>query len=162
MPPNPLTAAGFVVTAVLHSVRLWYWKPWRTRARPILWVLHAAYAWLPIGFILLAWAQSGGLSTSFGIHALAVGATGGLIVGMVTRTARGHTGRPLKASRFEVAAYLLVAGAAIARVFLPLIDPERTADWLVVTAAAWAMAFGLYLWVFVPWLVTSRLDGKDG
>ena len=38
----------------------------------------------------------------------------------------------------------------------------RTADWLVVTATAWVAAFALYLWVFAPWLLSSRLDGKDG
>jgi hypothetical protein len=89
--------------------------------------------------LLLAWAQVGGVAASAGIHALAVGATAGLIVGMVTRTARGHTGRPLKVSRLEVAAYLLVAGtAAVARVLLPLVAPAHTADGLVVAAAAWA------------------------
>jgi uncharacterized protein involved in response to NO len=147
---------------LLHAARLWHWQPLRTRARPILWVLHAAYAWLPVGFLLLAWAQLGGVAASAGIHALAVGATAGLIVGMVTRTARGHTGRPLKVSRLEVAAYLLVAVAAIARVLLPLVAPAHTADWLVLAAAAWATAFALYLWVFTPWLLSSRLDGKDG
>ena len=110
LPANPVTAAGFALAALLHAARLWHWQPLRTRARPILWVLHAAYAWLPVGFLLLAWAQVGGVAASAGIHALAVGATAGLIVGMVTRTARGHTGRPLKVSRLEVAAYLLVAG----------------------------------------------------
>jgi uncharacterized protein involved in response to NO len=162
LPANPVTAAGFALAALLHAARLWHWQPLRTRARPILWVLHAAYAWLPIGFLLLAWAQVGGVAASAGIHALAVGATAGLIVGMVTRTARGHTGRPLKVSRLEVAAYLLVAGAAVARVLLPLVAPAHTADWLVVAAAAWAVAFALYLWVFTPWLLSSRLDGKDG
>lgn len=162
LPANPVTAAGFALAALLHAARLWHWQPLRTRARPILWVLHAAYAWLPVGFLLLAWAQVGGVAASAGIHALAVGATAGLIVGMVTRTARGHTGRPLKVSRLEVAAYLLVAGAAVARVLLPLVAPAHTADWLVVAAAAWSAAFALYLWVFTPWLLRSRLDGKDG
>jgi uncharacterized protein involved in response to NO len=162
LPANLVTAAGFALAALLHTARLWHWQPWRTRSRPILWVLHAAYAWLPIGFLLLAWAQLGGVAASAGIHALAVGATAGLIVGMVTRTARGHTGRPLKVSRLEVAAYLLVAGAAVARVLLPLVSPAHTANWLVVAAAAWAAAFALYLWVFTPWLLSSRLDGKDG
>ena len=162
LPANPVTAAGFALAALLHAARLWHWQPLRTRARPILWVLHAAYAWLPVGFLLLAWAQVGGVAASAGIHALAVGATAGLIVGMVTRTARGHTGRPLKVSRLEVAAYLLVAVAAVARVLLPLVAPAHTADWLVVAAAAWAVAFALYLWVFTPWLLSSRLDGKDG
>jgi len=162
LPANSVTAAGFALAASLHAARLWHWQPWRTRARPILWVLHAAYAWLPVGFGLLAWAQLGGVAASAGIHALAVGATAGLIVGMVTRTARGHTGRPLKVSRLEVAAYLLVAVAAIARVLLPLVAPAHTAEGLVVAAAAWASAFALYLWVFTPWLLSSRLDGKDG
>lgn len=162
LPANPTTATAFALAALLHVARLWHWQPWRTRARPILWVLHAAYAWLPVGFGLLAWAQVGGVAASAGIHALAVGATAGLIVGMVTRTARGHTGRPLKVSRLEVAAYLLVAGAAIARVLLLLVAPAHTADWLMVAAAAWATAFALYLWVFTPWLLSSRLDGKDG
>jgi uncharacterized protein involved in response to NO len=162
LPANPITATGFFAAALLHGARLWFWQPLRTRARPILWVLHAAYAWLPVGFALLAWAQLGGVAASAGIHALAVGATAGLIIGMVTRTARGHTGRPLKVSRLEVAAYLLVAGAAVARVLLPLVAPAQTVTWLVLAAAAWATAFALYLWVFAPWLLTSRLDGKDG
>lgn len=162
LPANPVTAAGFAVAALLHAARLWHWQPWRTRARPILWVLHAAYAWLPVGFGLLAWAQLGGVAASVGIHALAVGATAGLIIGMVTRTARGHTGRALKVSRLEVAAYLLVAGAAVARVLLPWVAPAHTTNWLVLAASAWAIAFALYLWVFAPWLLSSRLDGKDG
>ena len=162
LPANRVTAAGLALAALLHAARLWHWQPWRTRSRPILWVLHAAYAWLPVGFLLLAWAQLGGVAASAGIHALAVGTTAGLIVGMVTRTARGHTGRPLKVSRLEVAAYLLVTGAAVARVLLPLVSPAHTAEGLVVAAAAWAAAFALYLWVFTPWLLSSRLDGKDG
>jgi uncharacterized protein involved in response to NO len=165
-PPHPLTAGGFALAAWLHAARLWHWQPWRTRARPILWVLHAAYAWLPVGFGLLAWAQlstpMAGVAASTGIHALAVGATAGLVIGMVTRTARGHTGRPLKVSRLEVAAYLLVTVAAVARVLLPLWSPAHTMEGLVVAAAAWAAAFALYLWVFTPWLLRSRLDGKDG
>ena len=112
--------------------------------------------------MLLAWSQVGGVVASAGIHALAVGATAGLIIGMVTRTARGHTGRLLTVSRLEVAAYLLVASAAVARVLLPMVAPAQTAAWLAAAAAAWSMAFALYLWTFTPWLLSSRLDGKDG
>ena len=160
--PHAVTAAAFGLAAVLHAARLWSWQPWRVRARPILWVLHLAYAWIPIGFLLLAWAQVGAVTASAGIHALAVGATGGLIIGMLTRTARGHTGRALRASGLEVAAYLLVTSAAVARVALPLVAPQHLVTWLVAAAAAWAAAFGIYLLVFAPWLVSRRLDGKDG
>jgi uncharacterized protein involved in response to NO len=161
-PPNAFNATVLGAAALLHGHRLWRWKPARTRSRPILWVLHAAYAWLPVGLVLLALSQLGLVGVSSGIHALAVGATGGLIIGMITRTARGHTGRLLQVSRLEVAAYLLVAGAAVARVLLPLLAPQLLDLWLVAAATAWGLAFAFYLYVFAPWLVTTRLDGKDG
>ena len=161
-PANIFSATALGAAALLHVLRLWCWKPLRTRSRPILWVLHLAYAWLPIGLALLGLSQLGVVGASSGIHALAVGATGGLIIGMITRTARGHTGRALQASRLEVTAYLLVAGAAVARVLLPLLAPQHLVIWLVAAALAWGLAFALYLLVFAPWLVATRLDGKDG
>ncbi len=161
-PPGPATALAFSAAAVLQGLRLLQWQPLRTRGRPILWVLHAAYAWVPIGLALLALAQLGVVTASAGVHALAVGATGGLVIGMITRTARGHTGRSLKASRLEVLAYGLVMAAAAARVLLPLTAPQHSVAWLVGAAAAWALAFGIYIFVFAPWLLMTRLDGKDG
>jgi uncharacterized protein involved in response to NO len=121
-----------------------------------------AYAWIPIGLLLLGWSQGGGVSVSAGVHALAVGATGGLVIGMITRTARGHTGQPLQASSFEVAAYLLVTATAVTRVVLPLVAPHQLVYWLIAAAAFWSLAFGIYLVIFAPWLVSTRLDAKDG
>ena len=141
---------------------MWRWKPWITRNRPILWILHASYAWIPVGFALLALAQLGVVAVSAAVHAFAVGVTGGLIIGMITRTARGHTGGPLQASRLEVLAYGLVMGAAVLRVLVPLAAPQWYAATLVVAALAWSTAFALYLGLFTPWLFQTRLDGKDG
>lgn len=160
--PGPAGALAFGLAAAGHLWRQWHWQPWVTRRRPILWILHAAYAWLALGFALLALAQIGLVGVSAGVHALTVGATGGLIIGMITRTARGHTGRPLQASKPEVLAYVLVMGAAVLRVVLPLVAP---ASWLAspwAAATAWSAAFAFYLWVFTPWLLAPRLDGKDG
>jgi uncharacterized protein involved in response to NO len=159
------SVAGLVVLAlasVLHLKRLLGWHSALTLSRPILWILHAAYAWIPLGLALLALAQIGLIPASTGVHALAVGATGGLIIGMITRTARGHTGRPLTVSRAEVLAYALVMSAAVLRVLLPLALPALYVIALVGAAAAWSVAFLIYLWVFTPWLMRTRLDGKDG
>ncbi len=161
-PALALTMPALVLAALLQAIRWWGWQPWRSRSRPILWVLHLAYAWIPTGFVLLALAQPGWIAQSAGIHALAVGATGGLIIGMLTRTARGHTGRPLLASPAEVAAYALVTLAAVLRVFLPLVAPHYQAWALAGAAIAWSLAFMLYLLKFTPWLMAARLDGKDG
>lgn len=162
LPAQWLTAAGLAAAALLHGVRLAWWQPWRTRARPILWVLHLAYAWLPMGLALLAAGQLGWLGESAGIHALAAGLTGGLIIGMLSRTARGHTGRPLQASRLEVLAYGLISVSAVVRVLLPLVLPMAWSSWIVIAALAWSAGFAAYLWRFAPWLMSARLDGRDG
>ena len=107
-------------------------------------------------------AEFGWISNSGGVHALAVGATAGLIVGMMTRTARGHTGRPLQVSRPEVLAYFLVIVAAAVRVFLPLAMPQWLPWALIVATAPWSLAFAIYLFIYTPWLLKARIDGKDG
>jgi uncharacterized protein involved in response to NO len=154
--------AVLLLAAALHLVRQWRWRPRAAGNRPILWILHASYVWIPLGLGLLALSGIGMLPMSAGVHALAVGATGGLIIGMITRTARGHTGRPLKASRPEVLAYLLVLAAALLRVFLPLLSTHLLAISLAGAALAWTAAFGIYVVIYTPWLVRMRLDGKDG
>jgi len=157
------SGAGLLAgAAALHAWRQAGWAPGVTRRRPILWILHAAHAWLPLGLALLALAMAGVLPVSAGVHALAVGATGGLIIGMVTRTARGHTGRPLQTQPLEVAAYALVMAAAVLRVLLPLLLPAWTVPALLAAGAAWSTAFALYLWRYTPWLLQTRLDGQDG
>jgi uncharacterized protein involved in response to NO len=160
--PAAMTSATFGLAAAVHLRRQWSWQPGVTRRRPILWILHAAYVWIPIGFILLALAQLGWVGESAGVHALGVGATGGLIIGMITRTARGHTGRPLQASKTEVAAYLLVIVAAVLRVALPILAPQWFVQSLLAAALAWSAAFALYLVIYTPWLMSTRLDGTDG
>ena len=161
-PAGLWTLVACVLAAVAHAVRLWKWHPLVTRKRPILWILHASYAWIAVGFVLLAMAQVGWVVASAAVHAFAVGTTGGLIIGMITRTARGHTGRPLQASRAEVLAYALVMGAAVLRVLLPIAVPQWYGMALAIAAAAWCVAFVIYLVIYTPWLAQTRLDGKDG
>jgi uncharacterized protein involved in response to NO len=111
---------------------------------------------------LLALTQMELITASHGVHALGVGATGGLIIGMMTRTARGHTGRPLTAEAPELAAYVLIMIAALLRVVLPLLAPSLYVYALMTSAGAWSAAFLIYLWQYTPWLVSARPDGKDG
>ena len=161
-PPGIVTMMAFLAAAGLHLYRQSRWHPWGTRGRPILWILHAAYGWIAIGFALLALAQTGVVGQSIGLHALAVGLIGGLIIGMITRTARGHTGRTLRASRPEVAAYILIMVAALVRVVMPIVAPGWYALWLFLAAGAWSIAFVIYLALYGPWLFSTRVDGKDG
>ncbi len=159
-PTGLATAAVLGLAAALHLRRQWAWQPWLTRGRPILWILHAGYAWIAVGLGLLALAQLGLVSASAGLHALTVGATSGLIIGMITRTARGHTGRNLQAGKAETSAYALVMAAALLRSLLPIFGLQSLA--MLAAALAWSSAFIIYLYVYTPWLLAARVDGRDG
>lgn len=161
-PTGWVDAAALFAAMGLHLFRLGRWRPLLTRPRPMLWILHAAYAWIPVGLGLMAAAQLGLIPISAGVHALAVGATGGLIIGMMTRTARGHTGRSLQASKAEVGAYSLVLSAAALRVLLPLLSADFLRVALISAAVAWSAAFLIYLVLYTPWLMRTRIDGRDG
>lgn len=162
LPANAVSAVVLALAGVAQALRLWSWRPGVTMNRPILWILHLSYAWIALALVLLALAQMGWLPASAGVHALGLGATGGLIIGMVTRTARGHTGRPIIASKPEVAMYVLVMLATMCRVLASSLLIQHYSLLLMLATTAWSLAFALYLWVFTPWLMATRLDGKDG
>jgi uncharacterized protein involved in response to NO len=161
--PGVLAGVLCVGAAALHAARLWTWDPWCTRGAPILWILHLSYAWIPVGLLLLGLHALGvDMPATLGDHALSVGAVGGMIIGMITRTARGHMGLPLQVNRMEVIAYVCVHLAALARVLWPLASPDTYAWALSVAGALWSVAFVLYLLVYVPLLAVPRVDRRPG
>lgn len=150
------------VSCVAHSWRWVLWQPWKTLRVPLVWVLHLAYAWVPVHLLLRGLGEVGLVVPSLATHALAVGAVGGLIIGMMTRTARGHTGRPLRADRFESACYLLVLLAAVVRVGVPLFVPGQTLHAVLGSAGLWSAGFALYAVRYCSILSRPRLDGRPG
>lgn len=150
------------VCAIAHLARWLRWQPWKTLRTPLVWVLHVAYFWIPVYLVLRGLGEMGLVAPSIAIHALTVGAIGGLIIGMMTRTALGHTGRLLKAGRADVACYLLVLGAALVRVLVPLLAPAQLVNAVVGSAALWSAGFALYAVAYWPVLTRVRVDGKPG
>jgi uncharacterized protein involved in response to NO len=157
-----LLATLLGLAAITHAVRWWLWHPWRTLRTPLVWILHAAYAWVPIYLGLRILAMQGSVAPPWALHALTIGVIGGMTIGMMTRTARGHTGRALAADRFEVAMYALVMLAAVVRVFGPLVAGDAYVTTIVVAATLWASAFALYTIRYWPVLTRPRLDGRPG
>jgi uncharacterized protein involved in response to NO len=101
---------------------------------------------------------SAGLAT----HALTVGVIGGLTLGMMTRTARGHTARPLVVGSWEIAAYVLVHAAAVVRVLLALAFPQSYVTIVVLSGLLWSAAFTIFTLAYAPILSRPRLDGQLG
>ncbi|HMK14342.1 MAG TPA: NnrS family protein [Burkholderiales bacterium] len=157
-----IIAAVAAIAAAAHAVRLATWKPWLVMGRPILWILHASYAWIAVYLALHALVALGVIPASPATHALTVGAIGGLTIGMMTRTARGHTGRPLQASMIETACYALVQLAAVVRVFVPIFAPQLYLAAIIMSGALWSIAFLMFSVMFWPILSRPRIDGRGG
>jgi uncharacterized protein involved in response to NO len=148
--------------AIVNGVRLALWRPWRTLHTPIVWILHFSYAWIVLALALRALALADLVPASTATHALTVGAIGGLTLGMMTRTARGHTGRPLQSGRAEIFCYIAIQFAAVIRVFVPLVLPSLYSQSIFVSGLLWSTAFGIFTVTYWPILSRPRLDGRPG
>ncbi|HET8748895.1 MAG TPA: NnrS family protein [Ramlibacter sp.] len=160
----PMWLVGTIaaVAAVAHFARWILWQPWVTLRTPLVWVLHLAYAWIPVHLALRGFHAAGWVASSAAVHALTVGAIGGLVIGMITRTARGHTARPLRADWRDVTCYVLVALAAFARVIVPLVAPSHMMQAVLCSAALWTAGFAMYFVCYWNVLTRPRLDGQPG
>ena len=154
-----------LIAAAINTARWVGWKPWKTFRHPMLCVLQLGYAWIPITLICMGLESFGLAPRSLPVHALATGAMGLIIAGMITRTAMGHTGRPIIASRIETTFFLLIGTSAITRVLasLPSIQADNWTNPLLITAGTtWALGFLMYAIRYAPWLWRPRIDGRPG
>ena len=155
-PDSALFGAAALTAALILGARMVTWRLSATFKSPILWVLHAGYAWLPIGYCLVGLAALTDFpDPSSALHALTAGAIGVMILAMASRAALGHGGRALKANAATHAAYWLVLAAGLIRVFAP-------ADWLEVAGGAWVLSYGIFAIAFWPVLMRPRVDGQPG
>ena len=146
---------------------LWLWRNWpRGAMPPLLRVLFAGYAWLPVAMTLFAlqsawYAATGSFVLGRGpAHALFIGFFGTLLVAMVTRVTQGHSGRPLALGRAAAFAFFAIQCVAVLRVAAEFLPDARA--WQALSAAGWLL-------VFAPWALRSsqiylapRTDGKAG
>jgi uncharacterized protein involved in response to NO len=158
VPESPVTALLALGAAVAHGARLALWQGHRTGADPLVWILHAGYAWLPVGFALLGVALLvDDMPQSAALHALTAGAVGTMTLAVMTRASLGHSGRALAADRATTLSYLLVIAAAAVRVAAPI------GGWPVfgyeASAALWVAAFALFSVAYFPLLVLPRKAG---
>ena len=107
-PNAALTGWALLAAGLAHAARLARWRGWRAWRDRLVLVLHVAYLFVPVGFLLTALSAFGLAPESAGVHAWAIGAIGGMTIAVMSRAALGHTGRALIASPAAQAVYALV------------------------------------------------------
>ncbi|MET4702512.1 uncharacterized protein involved in response to NO [Constrictibacter sp. MBR-5] len=153
-PEGPILAATATVAASGHLARLLRWKGLRTGSEPLVWILHVAYAWMPVSFCLVAAAAYDPVTVpgSAVVHALTAGVITTMMFAIMTRATLGHTGRPLIADRWTTAAYVMIVGAAVCRVSAALLD-SLYMHLLTCSGLLWVSAFFIYLASYGPKLL---------
>jgi uncharacterized protein involved in response to NO len=148
-----LAATGLIALAQWVS-----WKPWAVRRVPLLWILYAGYLGVGIGLLVGAAHLAGYVvRAAWPAHVVGVAGFAVLILGMVTRTALGHLGRPLQTDRSMVTSYALMILAALLRL-AALLPTAASVGFLHASTTAWVLALGLYLWRFFPMMIRPRAD----
>jgi uncharacterized protein involved in response to NO len=144
-------------------LRMRSWQTLKTLQVPLLWILHAGYLWLAIGFALKTGSYvTSAIPLSLSTHAFTAGAIGSLTLGMMSRVSLGHTGRQMIVGRTMTAAFVSISLVAILRVFAVMLLPAYTQLWLILSMALWILAFSLFLLIYAPILIHTRVDGREG
>ncbi len=153
-PERPTTAAACALAGVAHLWRMSRWSGRHTGKEALVWVLHAGYAFVPLGFLAMA---AGSLFPGYAAaeqHIWMAGAIGLMTLAVMTRASLGHAGRPLRANRAVTAIYLAVILSVAARFAAGLLPGQA---WLLhLAATAWIAGFGGFAVVYWPILTQPK------
>jgi uncharacterized protein involved in response to NO len=149
LPLGTLTGLALALAGLLHALRLARWAGHRTFAEQLVTVLHAGYAFLPLGALALAAEilMPGAFGMAGAQHFWMAGAVGLMTLAVMTRATLGHTGQNLTAGAGTVAVYLTFILSVFARV-AGGIWPESAAMLHVMAGLLWVAAFGGFAVVY--------------
>ncbi len=154
LPADELTGALLLAAGLLQVVRLARWAGDRTLADRLVLVLHVAYAFVPLGFLLIgASIFTEAVPRSAGIHAWTAGAFGLMTLAVMTRATLGHTGHALAAGRGTQAIYALVLVAALMRIVAAFMGSTVL---LEVAGTAWIAGFACFVLLYGPLLALRK------
>lgn len=157
-PGMVLTGAVCLIAALANLWRLARWQGQRCLSDPLVWVLHAGYLFVPLGFGAVGLAALGIGPESAAKHLWMAGAVGLMTLAVMTRASLGHSGLPLRAEAATSALYVAVIGSVAARV---------AAGWwpganglLHLSATLWIVAMAGFAAVYGPMLMRPKSQAK--
>jgi uncharacterized protein involved in response to NO len=155
LPGTALTAPFAFVAGLAHLARLYRWRGWTTYPEKLLLVLHIAYGFVPLGFAGIGLAALGLIEPFAALHVLTVGTVATMMLAVMTRATRGHTGRVLTASRLTILSYASIILCALLR---PLADilPTMAMSIYALSGGLWIFGFGLFVGEYGPMLVRVK------
>lgn len=140
VPEGAWTGTGLVTAGLVQAVRLARWAGDRTWRDRLVLILHVAYGFVPLGFVLVGFGALGWFAPGAGLHAWTGGSIGVMTLAVMSRASLGHTGRSLAASPAVQAVYALATASVLARICASA-HPAWFGILMPVAGALWATAF---------------------
>jgi uncharacterized protein involved in response to NO len=154
-PEGPATSVAASLAAVLQAIRLYRWRGWTTVGEPLVTVLHVAYAFVPLGLVTVAASSWGVIDEIAALHVLAIGTIASMMLAVMTRATRGHTGRELTASRLTCFGYGCLFACALIRP-MSAFAPNHLDLVYGLAGCLWLASFAAFLVEYAPMLVARR------
>lgn len=156
--PSILIASIFIITSLIHGVRVIRWKIWVTLKTPLVWSLHISYWCIVLGLLLFGISEISSLvSHSQAIHTLTIGGMATMILAMISRVSLGHTGRMIVVGKTMTVAFLAIIAAFVIRVF-GLYVLDNYSHVLSLTVLFWCIGFGCFVVLYLPILIKPRVS----
>ncbi len=159
LPEHVATGWLCIVAGGANLLRQRRWQGMQTLSEPLVWVLHAGFLCVAIGFFTIA-ADILGLVAlgSAAKHVWTAGAVGLMTLAVMSRASLGHGGYPLTAGRGAAFLYLALIIGVVARVLAAVFVQ---APWLLhIAACGWILAFGGFAWLYWTILVGPKLQSR--
>ena len=151
-------AAGVIFTVQVYR---WWYRP--VLKEPMLWILFAGYLFTGLGLIAVGASYFKPAFLNLGVHLIGVGGIGVLTLGMMARTALGHTGNSIYPPPKSVpVAFWLMMAATTVRMVAVFSSGTAYTHSIRTSSVLFALALLLYAWKYIPWLIRPRSDGRPG
>lgn len=146
--------ASAVALMLAALVQLWRFAGWASLTafgNPLLAMLHLTFLWLPFGLMLVGLARLFPeiLREADVVHALTMGAMGGMILSIAARAAARRDGPALRAGPMLILGYALIWLATGARLAVDAL-PDHYAGLIAGAATLWTLGWALFLLAFLP------------
>lgn len=160
------TNASFIVDLALAFIigkELLRWKLQFPNPNPLLWILHTALYWVPIGFFLGAVANlitlmSGIDFLALDMHVIILGFVVTILIGFGTRVTLGHSGNTMQADKMTILIFYWTQVVVITRI---LVSFAAVLGWdikplFTLSIITWLIMFAVWAWKFFAVLITGK------
>lgn len=139
------------------------WKLPFPNPNPLLWILHIALFWIPVGFFLGALTNfmelfSGMYFLAFDTHTIMLGFVLTMLIGFGTRVTLGHSGNTMQADKWTTIIFYWTQVVVVTRIFVSL---ASAFGWNImvlfdISVTAWILMFILWAARFFTVLIQGK------